>query len=53
MPRPLYEDGQLGPVNSWTEPTNAALWVVLVIASGILVLPPLLIAAIYVAARCG
>jgi hypothetical protein len=52
MPRPLYEDGQLGPV-SWPEPTNAALWVVLAISSAILVLPPLLIAAIYVAARCG
>jgi hypothetical protein len=53
VPGPLYEDGQLGPVNSWPEPNNTALWVLLVIVSAIVVLPPMLIAAIYVAARCG
>ncbi len=48
-----YADGNLGP-RTWRDPkTGVLLWQLLAIFSAAVVLPPFLIAAIYVAARCG
>lgn len=48
-----YADGNLGP-RTWRDPkTGFLLWHLLAIFSALVVLPPFLIAAIYVAARCG